>query len=254
MPGTRHLWRIGHACCALAIFLVTLLGGPAARAVTIARADAPRHCVSAPESQDEWGDLDGNDTCRVVAFGVVRGSTPPIYYQLQAYLSDGQKPETEQVQGSFIVGGPLNDGAGVVLLVATPGGTTLTKLKGWSGGDAVITAPRLVRTPQGAILVVEMGADVSSSPNDDAIFRVTNGRWTEVTDDWSAKIEIPVGVEQWHGNAMDWPTLRAFGALWKPHDPQCCPTGGSYIAQLRLEGNHLRLASVRISRGELSFP
>jgi hypothetical protein len=252
--GITRTRRVGYAWYAMAIVLVAVLAGPTARAGTITRADGPTHCVSAPGSQDDWMDLQDGDTCQVVAFGVVRGSKPPIYYQLQTYLSDGQTPETEQVHGDFIVGGPLNDGAGVALLVSPPGSTTLTVLRGWSGGDAVITAPRIVRTPQGSILVLEMSADVSSSPNYDTIFRAAGGKWTQVTDDWSAKLTIPKGVNQRHGNAMDWPTLRAFGAFWKPDDPECCPTGGTYIAQLRLNGNHLRLVSVRNSHGELPFP
>jgi hypothetical protein len=53
---------------------------------------------------------------------------------------------------------------------------------------------------------------------------------------------------------VDWPTLRAYGALWKADDAECYPTGGSYIAQLRLDGSRLSLRSVRYSRHDLPFP
>jgi hypothetical protein len=99
-----------------------------------------------------------------------------------------------------------------------------------------------------------MGAMVSSSPNDDAVFRAISGKWVQVKDDWSTEIDIPQGLDQRHGSARDWPTLRAYGALWKPDDDECCPTGGSYIAQLRLDGSKLRLGSVRYSRHDLPFP
>ena len=33
----------------------------------------------------------------------VPGSKPPVYYQLQAYLTAGQVPETETVEGQLVV-------------------------------------------------------------------------------------------------------------------------------------------------------
>lgn len=215
------------------ILVVTFIATAAAsmaRAETISLALGPKACLAAPGTQEDWSDLQDGDTCRVVEFGAIRGATPPVYYQLQAYLAQGQTPESEQDDGKVIEGGPLNDGAGVVLLTPVPGDSALIPLAAWSGEDAVITAPRLVRTKQGRIIVLGMSADTSSASNDDVLFRYVGGKWTIVTDDWSGKIKIPKGVEQRHGNAMDWPTLRAFGALWKQDDAECCPTGGSYIA------------------------
>ncbi len=226
----------------------------AAKAATITEARAARHCIGVQGTRDEWTDLDDGDICKVVAFELVHGSSPPVYYQLQVYLTKGETPETERVGGHLIAGGPENDGAGVALLVPSHGGTTLTTLKGWNGGGGVITAPAIVATPQGQILVVEMSADVSSNPTDDAAFRAIDGKWVEMTDEWSYKIDIPEGLTQRHGNAMDWPTLRAYGAFWKSGDADCCPTGGAYIAQLQLDGATLRLRSIRYSRHDLPFP
>lgn len=251
----RILRRFGQAC-ALAMICASPFACFAAKpAAIITLDDGPKHCVSTPGTQLVWWqDLQDGDTCRVVGFSVVPHSAPPVYYQLQAYLTPGQTPETEQDQGDYIVGGPNNDGAGVVLLVPSPGSTTLTRLQGWSGSDAVIYAPRIVQTSQGPILLVKMTAMASAHPNEDVVFRAIGGAWTPMTDDWGAKVVAPKGAAQSHGNAMDWPTLRAYGAFWKPHDAQCCPTGGSYIAQLRLDGSHLRLASIRYSRDDLPFP
>jgi hypothetical protein len=225
-----------------------------AKAAAITETHAARHCVDVQGTRDEWTDLDEGDTCKVVAFELVRGSSPPVYYQLQVYLTKGQTPETERVRGRLIAGGPENDGAGVALLMPAHGGRTLTTLQGWKGGGGVITAPAVVRTPQGPILVVEMSADLSSNPTDDVAFRSINGKWVEMTDAWSQEVDIPEGLNQRHGNAMDWPTLRAYGALWKVDDAECCPTGGSYIAQLQLDGSTLRLGSIRYSRRDLPFP
>jgi hypothetical protein len=249
-----YMRSVGHACCVVAIILFATLAWSTVRAATIPPADSTKACLDAPGTQDDWIDLQDGDICRVVGFGTVVGATPPIYYQLQAYLTQDQTPETETVEGDFIIGGPLNDGAGVVLLALVPGNASLMPLRGWSGGGAVITAPRVVRTKQGPIVVLKMSGDVSSNPTYDATFRYVGGKWTRVTDNWSGQIKLPKGVGQRHGNSMDWPTLRAFGALWRQSDAECCPTGGSYIAQLRLDGSHLRLVSVHFSHEDLSFP
>lgn len=252
----RRLWKdpIDLTRPALTFMLIAMGASPVAQAATIPQADVPKFCMNAPDAKADWLDFADGDTCRIVRFGLIANATPPIFYQMQSYLSAGQTPEVEELNGNVIVGGALNDGAGLVLLTPAPDGAALIPLRGWSGGGAVITVPRIVNTLQGPILVIPMSADVSSNPNDDAVMRYVGRTWTELTDDWYQHINLPPGVEQRKGNAMDWVTLRAFGALWRHGDAECCPTGGSYIAQLRLDGSHLRLASVRYSSGDMPFP
>jgi len=234
----------------LAIIFIATVAWSTAGAQTIPPADGSKACFTASDTQDDWTDLPDGDKCRVVEFGAVVGVKSPIYYQLQVYLSQDQAPEAEQSNEGLIVGGPLNDGAGVVLLAPV----SSTPLGAWSGGGAVITAPRVVQTTQGPILIIAMSADISSNPNHDAVFRYIAGKWTLMTDDWSKQVKVPQGMDQRHGNAMDWKTLRAFGAFWLPNDLEYDPTGGSYIAQLPLDGSHLSLSSIFYSRNNLPFP
>jgi hypothetical protein len=244
-PGTGRAW--------VAVFLACVGGQAAAASLPVA--DAAKSCVAAPLRKDMWQDLQDGDACRVVAFGRVAGAVPPVFYQLQAYLAAGQVPETATVQGDLSAGGPENDGAGAALLVPSADGRALVTLEGWSGGEAVVGQPRIVQTRQGPILVLPLDAQASSHPQYDTVYRVLHGKWTQVdTDHWIADVKVPKGTLQEHGNAMDWPGLRAFGTFSRPRDHGCCPTGGTYIARLRLDGARLRLVSVRISRGDLPFP
>lgn len=200
-------------------------------------AAAPQRCAPATATRAQWEDIEAGARCRVSAFRRVPGSHPALYYQLQDY------------------DGPVADdphGVGIALMSATGDRSGMRVIAGWSGSNATIEPPRVVRTVQGQIIVIPMSASVSSVPQNDIVLRLIGGAWAIVaTDRWH--VAIPKGVEQWHGNAMDWPRLRAFGALWKPNDAECCPTGGSYVAQLRLDRRTLRVASVRYSKRLLPF-
>lgn len=245
MTAVARLCRIG---------LVLLGSGlPPAAATTIAVAEAPLRCVAV-------GAIDFDDApepanrCEVVAFGRVRGAIPPLLYQLQAWPAHGQAPPSQRGAAGLQVGGPPSNGTGVALLTPAAGKGLLRLVAGGAGRSAVITEPRLVRTAQGPLVVIQAGATMSMHPNFDRALRLIGGRWTEVTDGWSGHVKMPKGVAQWHDSAIDWRRLRAFGGLWKPDDAACCPTGGSYIAHLRLDGRRLVLDSIRYSRGSLPFP
>lgn len=247
----RPLLAPVHRLTLLLLMLSALWPMPAA-ASTIAVAEAPRRCVAVdPIDLDEAPDP--ADTCRVVAFGRVKGAMPPLLYQLQVWLGDGQAAQTQRIAAGLQVGGPSSNGAGAAVL--RPAGKGLLRLvAGAAGRSAVITEPRLVRTAQVPIVVVPAGATISMHPNLDLVFRVVGGRWTEVAGAWMEHVRTPHGVAQRHGNVVDWLRLRAFGAFWKPPDAECCPTGGSYVARLRLDGRHLVLDSIRYYRGDLPFP
>ena len=210
-------------------------------------------CLPAPGTRDMWNELPDGTVCRVVLFRQV--SHTGLWFQLQAYLTDGQTPQAERIDGRIELGGPQNAGAGIVVLAAASRGKPLTPLAGWKGEGAVIDEPRLVRTIAGPLIVIPMSADVSSHPTEDAVFRWRAGNWRAVdTTSWLARVPAPHGLIQRNGNAMNWPRLRAFGAWWRDADPECCPTGGTYVAQLAVTGDRLRLASVRSSKHDLPFP
>ncbi len=198
-------------------------------------------CFPGIKTQVLWEEIEPGQRCRVVAFRVVPGTRATLFYQRQAYDLPEKNTDT------------ASTGTGIVLVAKMSGHSAFRRVAGWAGSNAWIGRPRQVRTRQGSIVVIPMSAQASIHPTYDAVLRVVGRKWTSVpTDQW--QVTIPRGLEQRHGNAMDWPHLRAFGAMWKPGDPECCPSGGTYIAQLRLDHATLRVASVRYSRHELPFP
>ena len=222
---------------------LALLAGSLAQA---APPDPVRQCLEAPgrigfdEAPDETA------RCVVLSFGPVVGSRPPLVAQIQAYVLPGEATPAAGEPADTL----LTHAQGIVLL--QPGRAGM--VGGWSGAEAVISAPAVVQTRQGPILVVKIGASISMHPTDDLVFRAEGGVWRQMGAAWQGGIKAYPATTQQHGSVMDWPRLRAFGAFWKPGDPGCCPTGGSYVARLRLDGGHIRLASVHRSRGMLPFP
>ncbi len=239
--------RASPIACVSGAFIIATSLIPLRAADIVSMSEAQARCSTAKVVLG-YADLpDESDTCRVVAFRRVSGVSPAVFYQLQAFLQAGQTPETQQLDTGLEVGGPDNDGAGVALFVSDRAGK-LTLIGSWSGQEVVVEEPVAARTSQGPILVVPNSQMVSSHPMNDLAFRAVKGKWTLMTDEWSRQIHIPHGVEQWHGNMMDWQALKAYGAFWKPKDAECCPTGGSYTAELRLQGSGIELKSVRYAR------
>ncbi|PTQ60064.1 hypothetical protein C8J45_11315 [Sphingomonas sp. PP-CE-3G-477] len=95
-----------------------------------------------------------------------------------------------------------------------------------------------------------MSAPVSFVVQNDVVLRVIGGTWAiDATYGW--RVAIRNGVEQWHGNAMDWPHVRR---VVEANNAECCSTGGSYVEQLPLDRRTMRAASVGYSHGARPFP
>ncbi len=201
------------------------------------------------ESINYDADPDPGDSCVVTAFNVIPHSQPRLVYQQQAFLSPEQAKAKPKPQA--LLDDPLStDGAGVAVLQESAGGR-LKVITSMSGQDAFFNPPpHLQATPQGPILLVPASAMVSSVPDLSVALRRIKNRWTTIDDGWSAAVakRLPKNVAQWKGGLMDWRHLRASSALWHETDHNCCPTGGSYQAQLRLNGSRLELVWLTVSK------
>ena len=238
---------------AAALAAAAINSADAAPAVTtapvITLATAASVCVPTT-SMDYDGDPDPGDRCVVVGFQPIAHTTPRLFYQRQAYLTAAQAQAHPNPQA--LLDDPMStDGNGMAVLQAAPGGNTLTTIIGMSGTDAYFDPPpHLQRTPQGPVLLVPASAVASSAPDLSVALRRSRNRWTAIDEVWFAALakRLPKDVAQWKGGLMDWQHLRARSALWHQNDANCCPTGGSYTAQLRLNGNRLELVWLRISK------
>lgn len=142
------------------------------------------------------GAPDPADRCEVVAFGRVKGTVPPLFYRLQALPADGQIPLPRRGAAGFQLGGPPPNGTGVALPAPMARTGSLRLVAGGAGRSTVIKEPRLVRTVQEPLVVIQAGATMSMHPNFDQALCLLGGIWARVTDNWPGRIRIPKGVAQ----------------------------------------------------------
>jgi hypothetical protein len=57
---------------------------------------------------------------------------------------------------------------------------------------------------------------------------------------------LPAGLAVWKGIWPDYRRMQATTGLYRSKDANCCPTGGTADIRLRLEGNRLVLASLKV--------
>jgi len=128
----------------------------------------------------------------------------------------------------------------------------LSRFIGW--GD--FREPRIVESPQGAVMELPLVLAATCECNAGAYYR-----WHERTRDWQ--------LMDWHSwqKELDrklppmltkrdgfWPELRtltADGALWRPDDAHCCPTGKSVHVRLGIVDNRFVLESFRVDPPDL---
>lgn len=82
--------------------------------------------------------------------------------------------------------------------------------------------------------------------NTDRLYRLEDDgtTWTPIDmNDWLVGVELPEGKEIWKGVLFDfsnpWSGYVARTSLWQSEDGNCCPTGGSAVISLEIEGNKL---------------
>lgn len=82
--------------------------------------------------------------------------------------------------------------------------------------------------------------------NTDRLYRLEEDgqTWTPIDmGDWLAGVELPEGLEIWKGVAFDfsnpWSGYVARTSLWRSEDGNCCPSGGSAVIGLEIEGDKL---------------
>jgi uncharacterized protein len=161
-----------------------------------------------------------------------------------ALSEDGQTRILWQAQR----GATERDGvrAGLVLLAEARGGW---RLLGWSFEGTEYGAPRIVGT-EGPRLVHAPGrGGGSGSANADLLYRLEAGRWQEIeTESWKQALpaRLPPGLGIWQAVTYDIEGSGASTRLWRAADANCCPSGGTAFLDLRIEGELLVLAGVRL--------
>lgn len=82
--------------------------------------------------------------------------------------------------------------------------------------------------------------------NTDRLYRLDDdgAKWTPISlDSWLDGVELPDGLEIWKGVDFDfanpWAGYAARTSLWRGDDGNCCPSGGSAVISLTIEGDRV---------------
>jgi hypothetical protein len=169
--------------------------------------------------------------CRVVATGLALsedGRTRILWQQQQGHT------EANGVSG------------GMVLLAEVRGGW---RLLGWSFEGHTWQAPRVLDGPRPLLVHASGRGGGSGSTNADLVYRLGAEGWEEIEhESWKAALpaRLPAGLGVWQAVDYDLDEPGARGLLWRDDDANCCPTGGSALFSLAVEGRSLRLREVQL--------
>jgi len=181
-------------------------------------------CIKLP------GDQSG--TCAVESSGRLENAPgAPLFYQVQTYKD-----------------GDSRAGGGIVVFSGEAG--KITPLI-WSGDDGEFFGePALITTKAGVLLDLPGNIDGTGNLSAESLFLFRDGGWHEVDiNSWLVDISghVPKGLEVWKGVFPDWTKMTAETSLWREHDGNCCPTGGSAAFTLALRGDRIVIVSAKYS-------
>jgi hypothetical protein len=108
----------------------------------------------------------------------------------------------------------------------------------------------------GPLLVVPERWAGSGAIVDDRLFRFAEGAWRRIKASpfadaagepgWleGALARLPEDSGLWKGIPIDFAAMTAETPIWRPEDPNCCPSGGTAILSFAIEGDRLVVREV----------
>lgn len=199
-------------------------------------------------------------SCSVTKFGEFasfHGDT--YYYSLYCVEEKGSDPryngscdDADSFNSSY---GMSRSNIGIFVRHGADHAVRLVLARYDSGGP--YRTPRPVENSQGTVmelpLVIAASCDCNASSY--YLWRPRTGDWALM--DWEswqheAERKFPPDLTNQNGYWPDLRTLTTDGALWRPDDAHCCPSGGSVSVQLGIVENRfvLRALDIKVSERE----
>jgi hypothetical protein len=196
--------------------------------------------------------------CEPMEDGRIERAGRAARYQLYAFYEDlagDQRPPqwVFDLERPYRLSGlRLFDDAGVPLLQIE-----------YNVGTAWIDALEMVESPAGVLLVVRVGHAGSGAILDYRAFRAEGAAWRALrvspwgedapeakgwADDLATR--LPEGHAVWKGILVDFATMTSTTSLWRPEDPNCCPTGGTADLRFAIVGDALRVIDIAVRPAE----
>jgi uncharacterized protein YecT (DUF1311 family) len=183
--------------------------------------------------------------------------TDPTHCRVLESGSFGKLGEAEQRYATYCLDAPAEEGrscdiAAVALLSVD---ARSGKAERWlqrvdaEGLGNHFGKPELLQVKGIQLLDLPVSVPGTGAFNASSLYRRDGTRWVEVDiTSWEKELarQLPAGLEVWKGIWPDYRRMRATTGLYRRKDANCCPTGGSADIALRLEGNRLVLASLKV--------
>ncbi|MDN5843294.1 MAG: hypothetical protein L0H54_07590 [Alcaligenaceae bacterium] len=136
-----------------------------------------------------------------------------------------------------------------VLAQSSKSGQTTRLFETSSDTDETYQAPALVDSPYGKILDIAITIAGTGHFNRSVYLLLKDGQWQKLDNSsWLNDLQsrIPNGTEVHKGIWPNLITMQAHTDLYKPEDPDCCPTAGTVDIKLELVGTRLTIKSLTV--------
>jgi uncharacterized protein len=171
--------------------------------------------------------------------------------------SFGKVADSEQVYASYCLDPPAEEGrscdlTGIVLLAVD---ARSGKAERWlqrvdaEGLGNRFGKPELLQLKDALLLDLPVSVPGTGAFNASSLYRREGTRWVEIDiSSWEKDLakQLPAGLEVWKGIWPNYRRMHASTGLYRKKDANCCATGGTAEIGLRLEGNRLVLASLKV--------
>jgi uncharacterized protein len=184
-------------------------------------------------------------------------ATDPTHCRVLESGSFGKLGGSDQMYASYCLDAPAEEGRSCDLTAVTLLGVDARdgKAQVWlqrvdtEGLGDHFGKPELLQLKGVVLLDLPVSVPGTGAFNASSLYRREGTRWVEVdVSSWEKDLakQLPPGLEVWKGIWPDYRRMHATTGLYRKKDANCCPTGGSAEIGLRLEGDRLVLASVKI--------
>jgi hypothetical protein len=219
------------------LLLIAMMAGWAAVAQGLPRREFPMAAIGSQcldFTEVRRGEL---RDCRVSEsgeFGAADGET--YHYALYCLVPNDAPDRGRCNDGSFNADYHRQRGLAVFVREARSGNARLLfeRVDG-EVGLMRYEKPRIIRAAAGTLLYLPIAYDGTGHLNGSEYFLRANGGWEPIeAETWTKDLlaRIPAGLEMRMGVWPDLETMKAETGLYRPGDPNCCPSGG--VARIRL--------------------
>jgi hypothetical protein len=126
-------------------------------------------------------------------------------------------------------------------------------------GTVLYSKPLIIENSFGRLFYIPIQVDGTSGGNTSEYFIQNRaaGEWEALDGEgWTKALlkRLPSGLGIWKGIWPDLKTMTAKAGLYREHDANCCPSGGTAFIELGIKQNRFVLKSIRFEKSSVASP